>query len=183
MTARFSAPSQSEDEGKHSRIYWWFSHYQSKLFILSIVAMTLLLFIHLFMITFHAITLGIATIVQVTAILLQVFVSLSVVWRGIIPTIICILGITLIYDSIMLPYLYSADERDKSNLDENKSNLPQYSSKILLIAVNMHFILGTSLVVFSMTIAYKPSLLFTRNRPESVNSHWSKYFIWQANTL
>jgi hypothetical protein len=34
-----------------------------------------------------------------------------------------------------------------------------------------------------MTIAYRPSAVFTRNRPESLENEWSKYPIWQDNAL
>jgi hypothetical protein len=47
----------------------------------------------------------------------------------------------------------------------------------------MHFFLGVAMVAFSIIIAYRPSLLFTRNRPESLESEWSKYQVWHDNAL
>jgi hypothetical protein len=39
------------------------------------------------------------------------------------------------------------------------------------------------MVGFSIIIAYRPSLLFTRNRPASLDSEWLKYPLWQDNVL
>jgi hypothetical protein len=47
----------------------------------------------------------------------------------------------------------------------------------------MHFFLGVMMVALGMIIAYRPSLLFARNRPESLETEWSKYPMWHDNTL
>jgi hypothetical protein len=40
------------------------------------------------------------------------------------------------------------------------------------------FLLGMAMVVFSMIVAYKPHVLYTRNRPESAEKLWGKYPKW-----
>src|SRR5689334_6550791 len=102
MAENFSA--RSADRNLSAKIYSWFFRNQSILFKLDILCMVLLFFLHLFSITFHIFTTEIVSIVQVTAIVLVAFVALSVVWKGIVPIIICTLGIVLMHNSIILPY-------------------------------------------------------------------------------
>ena len=47
----------------------------------------------------------------------------------------------------------------------------------------MNFFLGLGMVAFSIIIAYRPSILFARNRPESLEDEWSKYPVWHDNAL
>ena len=41
-----------------------------------------------------------------------------------------------------------------------------------------YFLLGISMVVFSIIIAYKPRILYAQNRPESAQDLWAKYPKW-----
>lgn len=107
-------------------------------------------------------------------------IALSVVWKGVIPLVICILGIVLMYYSVILPY-YS--ESSEVNLGGTKFTYPLSTPTIAGTAANMHFLLGVSMVALSIIIAYRPSMLFTRNRPQSLESEWSKYPIWYDNAL
>jgi hypothetical protein len=40
------------------------------------------------------------------------------------------------------------------------------------------FLLGLAMVVFSIIVAYKPQVLYTRNRPVSAEDLWAKYPKW-----
>jgi hypothetical protein len=180
MAAGFTAPSHKE--GIHAKTYLWFFRNQSKLFTLDIVCMVLLFFLHLFTSTFQVFSEQIISIVQVTAIVLVAFIALSVVWKGFVPIIFCIFGIVLMHNSIILPY-YSVPETDEITFGSAKFVFMQFSPQAVSVATDMHFFLGATMVAFSIVVAYRPSLLFTMNRPESLESVWSKYPIWQDNAI
>jgi hypothetical protein len=174
MAAGFSAPSQRSVRG---RMHLWFLQNQSKLLTLDIVCMVLLLFLHLFTTTFQVFTPAIVSVVQVISVILISFVALSVVWKGAVPTIICVIGIVLMYNSIIMPYY------EKQNFGGTKTADIQNSPGAVAVAISRHFFLGAGMAAFSIILAYRPSILFTKNRPQSLDSEWSKYPIWHDNTL
>jgi hypothetical protein len=136
----------------------------------------LLFFMHLSTSTFQVFTQEIVLAIQMAAIAPAVFLVLSVVWKGVLPLLICVFGIVLLYHSVVLPYSIEPEEAQGVVwLFEKPINANA--------AANMHFALGVGMVGLSMIIAYRPSVLFTRNRPESLESEWSKYPMWKDNTL
>lgn len=161
-------------------MYFWFQRNQHRLLAIDIVCIVILFFMHLFTSTFQTLTSEIISAVQISTIVLVAFIALSVVWKGIVPLIICIIGIVLINYSVILPY--SAPEPGEGNLGGTKFTYP-FSTPAIGTASNMHFFLGVAMVAFSIIIAYRPSLLFTRSRPESLDTEWSKYPMWHDNTL
>jgi hypothetical protein len=142
----------------------------------------LLLFTFLFTSTVQVLRPEILILVQVAAALLAGFVVVSVVWKGVLPAIICTLGAVLMYNSIILPY-YASSETVEAYIAATKFAYSSYLPEAVRIAANIHFMVGAFMVAFSMILAYKPSLLFTRNRPASSESEWSKYPVWHDNTL
>jgi hypothetical protein len=180
MTAGSSAPQRRRKA--HGKTYIWFQKNEQRLLVSDVVCITLLFFMHLFTSTFQIFTPEIVNAVQTTAIILVVFVALSVVWKGMVPLIICILGIAMMYDSVLLPY-YATPQPAEINFGAAKFTWTLYTPMAVSVAANMHFLLGASMVSFSIIIAYRPSLLFTRNRPKSLDSEWSKYPVWYDNTL
>jgi hypothetical protein len=120
--------------------------------------------------------------VQIAATVLVAFIVLSVVWKGVVPLMICILGIVLMYYSVILPY-YSDPEPGMLNPGGTKFTYPLFTPSIAGTSANMHFFLGVSTVALSIIIGYRPALLFARSRPDSLDSEWSKYPIWHDNTL
>jgi len=165
-----------------SRMHFWFYRNQSKLFILDIVCLVLLFFLHLFNTAFQVFTPDVASAVQAITVVLVSFVALSVLWKGLIPIIICVLGILLMHNAIILPY-YSVPEKQEFTFGDTKFTYVQNSPEAVAVATHVHFFLGAGMVAFGMMIAYRPSILFTRNRPESLDSEWSKYPVWHDNTL
>lgn len=180
MAAGSSAPQRSRKA--YDKAYLWFQRNEHRLLAINIVCIVLLFFIHLFTSIFQILTPEIMNAVQISTIFLVAFIVLSVVWKGIVPLIICILGIVLMHYSVILPY-YSAPERGEVNPGGTKFTYPFSTPSIFGTAANMHFFLGVSMVVLSIIIAYRPSLLFTRNRPESLESEWSNYPVWYDNAL
>jgi hypothetical protein len=174
-----SAPQRSRKA--HGKTYFWFQRNQQRLLAIGIVNIVILFFMHLFTSTFQTLTPEIISAVQISTTILVAFIALSVVWKGIVPLIICIVGIVLMHYSVLLPY-YSIPEPGEGNLGGTKFTYP-FSTPSVGTASNMHFFLGVAMVAFSIIIAYRPSVLFTRNRPESLDTEWSKYPMWQDNTL
>lgn len=164
MAAGSSAPQRNRKA--YDKAYLWFQRNEQRLLATDIVCIVVVFFTSLFTLTFQVLAQEVATAVQIAALVPISFIVLSVVWKGIVPLIICILGIVLMYYSVMLPYYPT----------------PQPA---ITVASNLHFFLGlgVAMVVFSIIIAYRPSWLFTRNRPESLDSEWSKYLVWHDNTL
>lgn len=180
MAAGYSAPQRSRKA--HGRAYFWFQRNEPRLLAIDIVCIVLLFFIHLFTSTLQTLTPEIISAVQISAIVLVAFIVLSVVWKGIVPLIICILGIALMYSSVILPY-YSEPEPGEATSGNTRIAYTLFTRVAVSTAANIHFFLGVSMVALSIIIAYRPSLLFTRNRPQSLESEWSKYPVWYDNTL
>ena len=57
--------------------------------------------------------------IQIAAIILVSFIAVSVISKGIVPVIICILGIVLIHNSLILPY-YSEPQPGEASFGEVK---------------------------------------------------------------
>jgi hypothetical protein len=142
----------------------------------------ILFFLHLVTSTFQILLPEIVNAIQAIALLLVSFIALSVVWKGAVPIIICVLGIVLIHNSVILPY-YSDPQPGVAMLGDMKFTWTLFSPTAVSMGASMNFFLGLSMVAFGIMIAYKPSLLFTKNRPVSLDSEWFKYPIWQDNAL
>ena len=164
------------------RAYLWFQRNESKLLATDIVCIIVLFFLHLFPSTFQFFIQENLNAIQIAAIVLVSPIALSVVWKGVVPIVICVLGIVLIHNSLILPY-YAQPEPGEASFGEVKFTWTLYTPTAVSMAASMNFFLGVSTVIFSIIIAYRPSLLFTRNRPDSVDSDWLKYPLWHDNTL
>lgn len=175
-------PASERSRKELGRSYLWFRRNEQRLLALGIVCIFLLFLMQLFTSTIQVFTQEIVNAVQIAVIVLVAFIVLSVVWKGVLPLIICILGIVLMYYSVILPY-YSDPGVDDANLGGTKFTYPHFTPAIAGTAANMHFFLGVSTVALSIIVGYRPSLLFTRRRPESLDSEWSRYPIWHDNTL
>jgi len=113
------------------------------------------------------------TIVFATIILLF-FVELSVIWAGVIPTAISILGLVLVFTGIVLP-LYGLDLSGEGNFKGVKVLITHES---IIQAADAYFYLGLSMLCLGIIVAFRPRLLYTRNRPEPIDSMWDRYQIW-----
>jgi hypothetical protein len=177
MVAGSSAPQRNK---ARSRAYLWFQRNEQRLLAVDIVCVAFLFFIHLFTSTFQVFTQEIATGVQIAVTMLVLFIVMSVVWKGVVPLIICILGVVLVQYSVMITYYQP--EPGELNLGGTKFTYPFFTPTVGT-AANIHFFLGVMMIALSIIIAYRPSMLFTRNRPQSIESEWSKYPVWHDNTL
>jgi hypothetical protein len=107
-------------------------------------------------------------------IILLFFVELSVMWAGVIPISISILGLVLVFTGIALP-VYGLNIPQEGNFKGIKVLITHES---ITQAADAYFFLGISMLCLSMIIAFRPRLLYTRNRPESIDSMWDSYQLW-----
>jgi hypothetical protein len=175
-------PNRGISKKARDRAYLWFQRNESKLLATDIVCIVVLFFLHLFPSTFLFFIQENLNAIQIVAIVLVSPIALSVVRKGVVPIVICVLGIVLIHNSLILPY-YSQPQPGEAWFGEVKFTWTLYTPTAVSMGASMNFFLGLSMVIFSIIIAYRPSLLFTKNRPDSVDSEWSKYPLWHDNTL
>ncbi len=115
-------------------------------------------------------------IITVTIVLL-LLVVISIIWKGIVPIAVCGLGLALSYAGILYPSYIT----EMVGEAYHKASYMSISERSVLNASYGYFLLGVSMLVFSIIIAYKPSILYTRNRPEPLDTVWQKYPIWYDN--
>ena len=156
----------------------WFQKNKSTIIALSIISIILLFFLHLFTITIQiSLNSMPIRIIQIVTIVLISFISLSVIWRGLIPIVICGLGIVLVYGGIAIPS-YALTLPAESYFKGIRVLIDQ---QIISMATEGYFFLGIAMVVLSMIIAYKPTLLYVKNRPKPSHSLWADYQKWYDN--
>jgi hypothetical protein len=164
-------------------MYEWFYRNKSILLALNLVSILLLFIIHLSILPFQINPVSFAEIVlQVINITLICIIALSLIWRGIVCIVIGILGLLLIYTGIFLPS-YPFDVLDDSYLDgKNEKNNIRIEQPIFM-AAHGFFFLGMSMVGLSMIIAYRPDVLYVRNRPKPLETVWESYPIWYNDNI
>jgi hypothetical protein len=166
----------------YKNVFLWFHRNEAKLLAADIMCILFLFLLHLVTSIFQIFVGEIIIAIQIVATMLVSFLALSVIGKGIVPIITGLLGIVLIHNSVILPY-YSAPQSAQVSLGEMKFSWTLYTSTAVSMAASMNFFLGLSMVAFSRILAYKPSLLFTRNRPLPLDSEWFKYPFWKDNLI
>ena len=175
-------PNRGTSNKATERANLWFQRNKKKLIVMDIVCIVVLFFLHLFPSTFQFFFQENIDAIQIVGIVFASCIALSVIWKGIVPTVICILGVVLVHNSFILPY-YSEPQPGEAWLGNVKYTWTLYTPTAVSIGASMNFFLGLSMVILGVIIAYRPSLLFTRNRPDSVDSQWSMYPLWHDNTI
>jgi len=143
----------------------------------------LLLVIHLSVLPFQINPTSIdEKVIEIMSICLICIIALSLIWRGIVCIVIGILGLSLIYTGIFLPS-YPVDVLDDSYPDgENEKNIINIKQPVL-VATQGFFFLGMSMVGLSMIIAYRPDVLYVRNRPKPLETIWEGYPVWYNDNI
>lgn len=177
MTPAF--PSEySNDKKKHDRsspIYQWFNRNRSKLIVLSIISIIFLCFLHIFTSTTEILfNSAQSKFIQIITIALISLITFSIIWKGLIPIVICGLGIALIYGGIVITS-YALSLPTNSYFKGIRVVIDQH---MISMAAESYFFLGIVMVTLSMIIAYKPSLLYVKNRPEPFHDLWAQYQKW-----
>ena len=184
MEAGFATSRRGRDYSLfYLRMYEWFYRNKSILLALNLVSILLLFIIHLSILPFQINPVSFAEkVLQVINITLICIIALSLIWRGIVCIVIGILGLLLIYTGIFLPS-YPFDVLDDSYLDgKNEKNNINIKQPIF-VAAHGFFFLGMSMVGLSMIIAYRPDVLYVRNRPKPLETVWESYPIWYNDNI
>ena len=140
----------------------WLRSHDKFLLKLTIVGILLLSIIHIYLsisvIDFNSKIFG---FLHIITILILILVFLSILIKGIVPIAISCLGIVLLYGSIVIPSV-ATDSLGPFYYKASTGNL-----NIESINRGSHgfFLLGVAMIVFGIIIAYKPDVLYTRNRP------------------
>ena len=175
-----SVPGSSKDRWGDltSEICAWLERKRSVVLVTTAVSLGLLFVIHS-----STVTMPIASgsifqnfIILITIVLL-LLIAISVVLKGIVPIAICSLGLTLVYAGILYPSYFMETVGELYY----KSSYGFMSEKSVLNAAHGYFLLGIAMVILSIIIGYKPTILYTRNRPEPLDTIWEKYPIWYDN--
>jgi hypothetical protein len=153
----------------------WLRSHDKFLLKLTVVGILLLSIIHIYLsisvIDFNSKIFG---FLHLITILILILVFLSILIKGIVPIAISCLGIVLLYGSIVIPSV-ATDSLGPFYYKASTGNL-----NIESINRGSHgfFLLGIAMVAFGIIIAYKPHILYTRNRPVSAQDIWAKYPKW-----
>lgn len=159
----------------------WFVRHEQTLLIVNGVSVALLFLLYFFSTTARVSAPAVADFVNVFAIVLVSFIFATVVWKGLVPAVICILGIVLVHNAIILPYYPPTIRAFPEGLLNGVPEQAPSAEVSAMVATAMHFSLGLGMVALAMIIAYRPGFLFARNRPPPVEDQWSRYPIWYDN--
>ena len=184
MEAGFTTSHRDRDYSLYYlRLYEWFYRNKSILLALNLISIMLLLVIHLSVLPFQINPTSIdEKVIEIMSICLICIIALSLIWRGIVCIVIGILGLSLIYTGIFLPS-YPVDVLDDSYPDgENEKNIINIKQHVL-VATQGFFFLGMSMVGLSMIIAYRPDVLYVRNRPKPLETIWESYPVWYNDNI
>ena len=103
-------------------------------------------------------------IIALTIVLISI-IPLSIVHKGIVPIAIVGIGLPLLYAGTIIPVTSSSIISGNSN-------------EVLFVAEG-YFLLGVSMVAFSIISAYKPSILYVKNRPKDTeDTRQEEYPLW-----
>lgn len=158
-------PPQALSKGVRS----WLSKHEGKLLTVNLVCVVLLLMGFLFTSTFTILPAYLSMVVLLGSLVLVGLIILSLIPKGWVPVVICVLGVVIVYDAVNFP-LHTIFQRGEAE-------------GVAQVAQLRYFILGAGMIAFSTILAYRPSMLFARNRPPSAAEEWARYPLWRNDTL
>ena len=164
------------------RMRAWSVRHQHTLLALSAVSVVALFVAFLLTSTLKILPIESLVILHAAGLVSAFFIIMSVASKGAVPIAICVIGIVLIHNAIILP-LYATPETGEATMGNHEFVWTLYSPEAVMVAGPMHFFLGATMVVFGTIIAHRPSMLFTRNRPAIQDDDWSSHKIWQDNFI
>lgn len=159
----------------------WFRRHEQTLLIVNGINVALLFMLYFFSTAARVPAPAVAVFVNAFAIVLVSFIFATVVWKGLVPAVICMLGIVLVHNAIILPYYPPSVPAFPEELLGNRAAAEPSAEVSAIVATAMHFFLGLGMIAFAMIIAYRPGFLFARNRPPPVEDQWSRYPVWYDN--
>ena len=160
------------------KIYHLLEMNEAKCIFISILSLIALVIIHVLVSIIH-LDAGstIFMLLSIFSSVLAALLSLIVITKGIVPIVINFLGIVLIYGSIVVPVV----ERATLGAVYYKAAIGNVTETSLYSGSHGLLFLGIFMLTMSVIIAYKPSILYTRNRPQPMENVWSKYPIWKKD--
>jgi hypothetical protein len=141
----------------------------------AIIGIMLLTIIHFYLsISLFDVHSWIFEFLHIVTILILIVMFISILLKGIVPVAISCLGIVLIYGSIVIPVVFS------SSLGPfyYKASIGYLNFEAINRGTHGFFLLGAAMVILGLVVAYKPYILYTRNRPMSTDKLWAKYPKW-----
>lgn len=159
----------------------WFRRHEQTLLIVDGVSIALLFLLYFFSTTAGMHPPAVAGFVNAFAIVLVAFVFATVLCKGWVPALICMLGVVLVHNAIILPFYPPSVPEFPEEFFGNRVSPEQSAEVSAMVATGMHFFLGMGMIAFAMIIAYRPGFLFARNRPPPVEDQWSRYPVWYDN--
>jgi hypothetical protein len=157
--------------------------YEEFRIIISVCALIVLILIHVFVSFVSSSYIDIDSpsfgLLNITSFVLAISLSLIVITKGIMPIAINCFGIVLIYGSIVVPTL----GQDTIGTIYYKASLGNVTYASLYNGSHGILLLGIFMIIMSVIIGYKPSILYTRNRPQSMETFWSKYPVWKKEMM
>lgn len=156
----------------------WLRRHEQTMLIVDAVIVALLFLMHIFTTSVPAFSQQESELVNALALALASFILTTLVWKGLVPAVVCALGIVLMHNAIILPYYPPSDPVFPNFM--SKDYVRSSAAVSAQVASTMHFFLGLGMVGMSMALAYRPKILFARNRPGD-DPEWSKYPLWHDN--
>jgi hypothetical protein len=156
-------------------IFHWFKTNQRKFLRTSILNITLLILIHFHVSSIHLNPSGpFFNFLHGLTIVLAASLSLTVITKGVVALAVNLLGIVLIYGAIVIPSF----ELAMVGQVYYKAAIGNITENALYRGSHGLLALGLTMILFSFIIGYKPTVLYTKNRPAPMEAYWSKYPIW-----
>jgi hypothetical protein len=155
----------------------WMTRHDTALLIMSASVLAFLFLFHT--LGAHNVSLS-AIFIDIMVTCLVGFLFVVIAWKGLVPAIICGLGVVLLHNAIVLPY-YPPNEEIQTHQLLNERRSVNTIEGTTGLAITLVFLLGIGMVTMSMIVAHAPKLMFARNRPDERDSPWSKYPIWYDN--
>jgi hypothetical protein len=118
-------------------------------------------------------------LLNIASLVIAMSLSSIVITKGIVPIAINCLGIVLIYGSIVVPTF----GQDTVGTIYYKASIGNVTDASLYNGSHGILLLGIFMIIMSVIIGYKPSILYTRNRPQSMEAFWSKYPVWKEELM
>lgn len=120
---------------------------------------------------------GFFDLLHTATILILIIMFISILMKGLVPIAISCVGMVLLYGSIVMP----------SVIDNSlgpfyyKASTGYLTFDTINHGTHGLFLLGVTMIILGMIVAYKPHILYTRNRPISTENLWLKYPNWNEN--
>jgi len=154
---------------------WWLRSNERFFLRFTVIGILLLTIIHIYLsISLFDVHSWIFEFLHIITILILTIMFISILLKGIVPVAITSLGIVLLYGSIVLPSITT----NSLGPLYYKASFGYLNFEAINRGTHGFFLLGVAMVVLGMIVAYKPYILYTRNRPLSADQLWAKYPKW-----